>query len=191
MGDIHSGGKPLGKFLPNPKLRLREQLAEVCRYRHMSHRTEKAYWSWIQDFLRFWRGRDRTDGPEAGAPGEAEQQLRPTKDGWRHPRELGAAEVREYLSHLAVERKVAAATQRQALNGIVFLYQEVLGVEVGEIGQMERPARKVNVPTVLSQGEMRRVLAVVGPECGLICRLLYGTGLRLLECLRLRVHPVR
>ena len=130
-------------------------------------------------------------GPEAGAPGAARGDARPTKAGsWRHPRELGVAEVREYLSYLAVERKVAAATQRQALNGIVFLYQEVLGLEVGEIGRIERPVRQAKVPTVLSQAEMRRVLAAVAPECGLICRLLYGTGLRLLECLRLRVKDI-
>jgi integron integrase len=180
MGIAKSTGKAFDKFLPNPKLKLRAQLAEVCRFRHMSHRTESAYWSWIRDFLRFHRkdgeGRRGADVP--------------TGIGWRHPRELGVAEVRDYLSYLAVERKVAAATQRQALNGIVFLYQEVLGLEVGEIGRIERPVRKANVPTVLSQGEMRRVLAAVTPECGLICRLLYGTGLRLLECLRLRVKDI-
>jgi integron integrase len=181
MGNSKAAGKALGKFLPNPKLKLRAQLAEVCRYRHMSHRTENAYWSWIRDFLRFARGTGTA----------AEQQLRPTAEGnWRHPRELGAAEVRGYLSYLAVERKVAAATQRQALNGLVFLYQDVLGVELGEIGALERPVRKVNVPTVLSQGEMRLLLGAVAPECGLICRLLYGTGLRLLECLRLRVKDI-
>src|SRR6478609_7702912 len=128
MGIAKSSGKAFDKFLPNPKLKLREQLAEVCRFRHMSHRTESAYWSWIRDFLRFHRkdgeGRRGADVP--------------TGTGWRHPRELGVVEVRDYLSHLAVDRKVAAATQRQALNGIVFLYQEVLGLEVGEIGRIER-----------------------------------------------------
>lgn len=186
MGMAKASGKVLGKFLPNPKLKLREQLAEVCRYRHMSHRTEGAYWHWIRDFLRFHRGKIQV----SGGAGAAREDARPTGNGWKHPRELGPAEVRDYLSYLAVERKVAAATQRQALNGIVFLYQEVLGMELGEIGELERPTRKVNVPTVLSQGEMRRVLAAVPPECGLICRLLYGTGLRLLECLRLRIKDV-
>src|SRR6187551_2610798 len=202
MGMWQSSSKALGKFLPNPKLKLREQLAEVCRYRHMSHRTEKAYWSWIRDFLRFHRGESGTGEqgklstsnahhPTAKAgDGKATQQRRPTGGEWRHPRGVGAADVRDYLSHQAVERKVAAATQRQALNGIVFWYQEVLGLELGEIGELERPPRKVNVPTVLSQGEMRRLLAVVVPECGLICGLLYGTGLRLLECLRLRVKDI-
>lgn len=199
MGMSKSSGKALGKFLPNPKLKLREQLAEICRYRHMSHRTENAYWCWIRDFLRFQRG--KAEPGEKGKFSTSNVQF-PTSmaevaagtpalpGAWRHPRELGAAEVRDYLSHLAVARKVAAATQRQALNALVFLYQEVLGMELGEIGELERPTRKVNVPTVLTQGEMRRLLTVVAPECGLICRLLYGTGLRLLECLRLRVKDI-
>jgi len=196
LGMAKASGKALGKFLPNPKLKLREQLAEVCRFRHMSHRTEGAYWHWIRDYLRFHRGKVQDSSGSELATGStthpASGHLLPKaeKVGWRHPREMGVAEVRDYLSYLAVERKVAAATQRQALNGIVFLYQEVLGLELGEIGELERPTRKVNVPTVLSQGEMRRVLAAVTPECELICRLLYGTGLRLLECLRLRIKDI-
>src|SRR5688572_2090618 len=104
--------KPLGRFLPNPKLKLREQLAEVCRFRHFSHRTESAYWHWIKGFILF--------------------------HGKRHPRELGAAEVQAYLSHLAVAKQVAEATQRQALNAIVFLYREVLNLELGLIGEIEK-----------------------------------------------------
>ena len=118
------------------------------------------------------------------------QQHRPTGGEWRHPRELGAAEVRTYLSYLAVKRQVAAATQRLALNAIVFLYGEVLGVDLGEIGAIERPERPVKLPTVLTKDEVRRVLALVGAEQQLVCRLLYGAGLRLLECLRLRVKDV-
>jgi len=84
-----SPSTPLGRFLPNPKLKLREQLTEVCRFRHMSHRTESAYWHWMKGFILF--------------------------HGKRHPREMGAPEVQAYLSHLAVQKDVAAATQRQAL----------------------------------------------------------------------------
>jgi hypothetical protein len=84
--------KVLGRFLPNPKLKLREQLAEVCRFRHFSHRTESAYWHWIKGFILF--------------------------HGKRHPRELGAAEVQAYLSHLAVAKDVAAATQRWAFHPV-------------------------------------------------------------------------
>lgn len=109
---------------------------------------------------------------------------------WRHPRELGTAEVRDYLSHLAVARQVAPATQRQALNAIVFLYRDVLNVELGQMGEIEKPQRRTKVPTVLTKEEVRRVLALVGGEQQLVCRLLYGTGMRLLECLRLRIKDV-
>jgi len=156
--------KPLGRFLPNPKLKLREQLGEVCRYRHMSHRTESAYWHWIKGFILF--------------------------HGKRHPREMGAPEVQVYLSHLASQQNVAVATQRQALNAIVFLYRDVLNAELGAIGEIERPQRAPKLPTVLTKDEIRRVLAAVGPEYRLPCQLLYGTGMRLLECLRLRIKDV-
>src|SRR5688572_27377150 len=131
----------------------------------MSHRSENAYWHWIKGFILF---HDK-----------------------KHPREMGAAEVQAYLTHLAVQRNVAAATQRLALNAVVFLYREVLGLELGLIGEIEKPQRSVKLPTVLTKEEVRRVLALVAPEYQLVCRLLYGTGLRLLEGLRLRVHPVR
>lgn len=156
--------RPLEKFIPNPKLKLREQLGEVMRFKHFSHRTESAYWCWIRGFILFHQK--------------------------RHPREMGAAEVQAYLSHLATDRDVAPATQNQALNAIVFLYREVLHLELGAIGRIERPKRGPKLPTVLTKEEVRRVLAAVAPEHQLACRLLYGTGLRLLECLRLRVKDV-
>ena len=155
---------PFEKFVPNPKLKLREQLGEVMRFKHFSHRTESAYWCWIKGFIMFHQK--------------------------RHPREMGAAEVQAYLSHLASERNVAPATQKQALNAIVFLYREVLLVELGALGRIERPVRRAKLPTVLTKDEVRRVLAAVVPEHQLVCRLLYGTGLRLLEALRLRVKDV-
>jgi integron integrase len=150
--------------LPNPKLKLREQLREVMRFKHFSQRTAAAYWHWIKGFILY--------------------------HGKRHPREMHAAEVRAYLSHLAAEREVAAATQNQALNAIVFLYREVLGLELGRIGEIERPRRKPKLPSVLTKEEVQRVLTAVAPEYQLICRLLYGTGMRLLEGLRLRVQDV-
>jgi integron integrase len=152
------------KFLPNPKLKLREQVREVCRFKHFAYRTEEVYWHWIKGFILFHHK--------------------------RHPREMHALEVRAYLSHLASERDVAAATQNQALNAIAFLYREVLNVELGAIGKIERARRSRKIPAVLSKEEVRRVLALVAPEQQLICRLLYGTGMRLLECLRLRVKDV-
>ena len=159
-----TGRPPREKFLPNPKLKLREQLGEVMRFKHFSHRTESAYWCWIKGFILFHQK--------------------------RHPREMGASEVQAYLSHLATERDVAAATQNQALNAIVFLYREVLNVELGGIGRIERPTRRAKLPTVLTKDEVKRVLAAVPPEHQLACQLLYGTGMRLLECLRLRVKDV-
>ena len=156
--------QPQGKFLPNPKLKLREQLGEVMRFKHFSHRTENAYWHWIKGFILF--------------------------HGKKHPKDMGAGEVQAYLSHLASERNVAKATQNQALNAIVFLYREVLDVDLGSIGRIERPTRRPKLPTVLTKEEVRRVLAAVSAEYQLACRLLYGTGLRLLECLRLRVKDV-
>lgn len=176
--------RPLGRFLPNPKLKLREQLTEVCRFRHLSHRTEKAYWHWIKGFIQFHRGKN---GLPAGPP---PSPLPRGESGWRHPRDLGAPEVQAYLSHLAVQRDVAVATQRQALNAVVFLYRDVLGLELGAIGAIEKPQRAAKLPSVLTKEEVRRVLALVSPEYRLPCQLLYGTGLRLLECLRLRIKDV-
>lgn len=88
---------PLGKLLPNPKARLRDQIREVCRFKHLSERTEEAYWGWARRFLIFHR----------------------RNGAWRHPRELGAAEVQEFLSDLATRQRVAASTQNQALNALV------------------------------------------------------------------------
>jgi len=162
---IESTNTTMERFIPNPKLKLKEQLREVMRFKHFSIRTEQAYWLWIRGFILFHQK--------------------------RHPREMGAPEVQSYLNHLATQRNVAVATQNQALNALVFLYKEVLGVPVGEIGEIERPTRKPKLPTVLSKEETARLLAAVAPEYQLMAQLLYGTGMRLLECLRLRVNPVR
>ena len=143
------------KFIPNPKLKLREQLREVMRFKHFSLRTEQTYWLWIKGFILFHNK--------------------------RHPREMGGTEIQAYLTHLAVERNVAAATQNQALNSIVFLYREVLGKEPGVIGEFERPTRKPRLPTVLSKEETARLLAAIARDYQLIVQLLYGTGMRLVE----------
>ena len=151
-------------FLPNPKLKLREQLREVMRFKHFSIRTEETYWMWIRDFILF--------------------------HGKRHPRELSAPDVQAYLNYLATDRNVAIATQNQALNALVFLYRSVLGIDLPQIGEIERPTRRRKVPTVLTKEEARKVLAALAPEYQLIGQLLYGTGMRLLECLRLRVKDI-
>ena len=118
--------------MPNPKLRLREQVREVLRFRHASLRTEEAYWHWIKGFLEFHRTEAVVDPlTPALSPKGARGKV------WQHPREMHAEEVRAYLSHLAVEKNCAAATQNQALNAIVFLYREVLHVNLGAIGGAE------------------------------------------------------
>jgi integron integrase len=109
---------------------------------------------------------------------------------WRHPRDLPPQAIAAFLSDLAVRQKVAAATQAQALNALVFLYREVLQVHLEEIGSFERVRRPARLPEVLSREEVKRVLAAASRQYQLPLRLLYGTGLRLMELLRLRVKDV-
>ena len=130
------------------------------RFKHYSLRTEQTYWLWIKGFILFHKK--------------------------RHPREMGGAEIQSYLSYLAVERNVAAATQNQVLNALVFLYREVLGREPGSIGAFARPTRKPKLPSVLSREETSRLRAAIAPDYQLLAQLLYGPGMRLMECLRLR-----
>lgn len=151
-------------FVANPKLRFLDQCREVMRYRHLSHRTEEAYLHWIRRFI-IWSGK-------------------------RHPREMGAAEVRGFLTHLAAERNVAVATQSQALNALAFLYREVVPQEIGWIGDFERAHRPRRLPEVLTREETRRLLDLLPGTNGLIARLLYGAGLRLMEGLRMRIKDV-
>ncbi len=169
-------------FRPNPKLRLREQVREVMRFKQFSLRTEEAYWVWIRQFLAFHRG----GGPltPALSPEGAREKT------WRHPREMGKPEIEAFLSHLTTHKKVAAATQNQALNALVFLYREVLHQPFDELGAVERPLRRPKVLVVLSKGEVQRLLTVMEGTPALIARLLYGTGLRLMEGLRLRVKDL-
>ncbi len=156
---IASGTKAAGcgpGFLPNPKGRLKDQFHEVARFRHLSPRTEEAYWDWVLRFLKFHR-----KGVQ-----------------WKHPRELAPSDISAFLSHLATARKVAASTQNQALNALIFLYREVLHLHVAEIGAFERAKRPARLPEVLSRDELRRLLSATSPEFSLPVRLLYGTGLR-------------
>jgi integron integrase len=155
-------------FLPNPKARLKDQFHEVARFKHLSARSEEAYWGWVVRFLKF----HRRDG------------------GWRHPRELAPADISAFLSHLATDRNVAAATQNQALHAVVFLYREVLHWHVAEVGSFDLAKRPAKLPEVLSRDEVKKVLAVAAPEYQLPLKLLYGTGMRLMELLRLRVKDV-
>ncbi len=157
------------KFRPDPSKKLREQLHEVMRYFHYARRTELAYWHWIERFLRFHKQ---------------------ARGRWQRPQVLREPEVAAFLSHLATERNVAAATQNQALNALVFLYAEVLDEPLGLVAGLEYATRPARLPVVLSRPDVRAVLTAVDEEYRLPLELQYGAGLRLLECLRLRVADV-
>ena len=151
-------------FIPNPKARLREQIHEVMRFHHYSFRTEETYWHWIRQFIFFHNK--------------------------RHPKDMAEAEVSAFLSHLAVKEKAAKATQLQALNSVVFLYRDVLLKPLGRLPDMKWANRPARLPVVLTKEEVRRVLAVVDGRYALGLRLLYGTGTRLMELIRLRVKDL-
>lgn len=155
--------------IANPKAKLLDQLREVLRVKHYSLRTEEAYVLWVRRFLKFHRDR---------------------LGSWQHPRELGATEVGAFLNHLANAEHVAAATQNQALNAIVFLYGSVLNLELGEFGEVVRAQKPRRVPVVLSREEVGRLLGAMEGTGRLMAQLLYGTGLRLMELLRLRIMDV-
>jgi integron integrase len=144
--------------------RLIERFREEIRARHYSRRTEEAYWYWIRWFIRF--------------------------NGRRHPLEMGEAEVTGFISMLATRRNVAAATQNQALSALLFLYKHVLGRELAWMSGVVRAQRPVRLPTVLTEAEVRRLLANVDGMAALMVGLLYGAGLRQIECLQLRVKDV-
>ena len=130
--------------IANPKAKLLDQLKEVLRVKHYSLRTEEAYVQWVRRFLKFHRV--KTSTPLPGRGGEGEWQ-------WRHPRELGVAEVVAFLNHLANVESVAAATQNQALNALSFLYTQVLRLELGELGEVLAASKRRRVPVVLSKEE--------------------------------------
>lgn len=146
------------------KPRLLDQVHEAVRRLHYSRRTEEAYVHWIKRFI-YWSGR-------------------------RHPATMGEAEVTAFLSHLAAERNVAASTQNQALAALLFLYKQVLGRDLGWFDDLVRAKRPVRMPVVLSRGEVKALLAQLRGVPWLMASLLYGGGLRSMECLRLRVKDV-
>jgi integron integrase len=149
--------------MPEPP-RLLDQVRNAIRLRHYSYRTEKAYVDWIRRFIIFHRK--------------------------RHPNLMGGVEVEKFLSHLARDRNVAAATQAQALAALLFLYKRVLIVNLPWIDNVVRASRPKRLPTVLSQQEAQGVLANLHGGYWLIGGLLYGSGLRLTEALRLRIKDL-
>lgn len=156
--------EPSEPFVPSGKPRLLDQVRQAIRARHYSMRTEEAYVGWIRRYILF--------------------------HGKRHPTEMGAPEMTQFLTHLAVERGVSASTQNQALAALLFLYQQVLGREPEWLDQVVRAKRPERLPVVLTQVEVRRLLGVMRGVPKLMATLLYGSGLRLFECLRLRVKDL-
>lgn len=137
---------------------------EKMRTRHFAVRTEQVYLQWLRRYVAFHHR--------------------------RHPRELGASGVEQFLTHLAVDRKVSAATQNQALQALLFLYRQVLGIELPWLDKVTRASRPKRLPVVLSRAEVRSLLAQLEGTPWLVASLLYGSGLRLMEGLRLRVKDL-
>jgi len=148
---------------PDPP-RLLDQVRAKIRLKHYSIRTEQAYSDWIKRFILF--------------------------HGKRHPSGLGAADVETFLSHLAVARKVAASTQNQAKSALLFLYREVLGLELPWLDHIDKAKAPIRLPVVLTRDEVDRVLERLHGVHALIGALLYGTGMRVMEAMRLRVKDV-
>lgn len=146
------------------KPRLLDQVREQIRLRHYSIRTEAVYLEWVKRFIRFHK--------------------------YRHPQEMGAPEVEAFLSDLAVRRDVSASTQNQALSAILFLYRQVLQIELPWMDGVIRARRPQRLPVVLTREEVASVLAQLDGTLWLIASLLYGSGMRLMEVLRLRVKDV-
>jgi integron integrase len=141
-----------------------DQVHEVCRRRHLSPRTEEAYRYWIRQFIFF--------------------------HGKRHPRELREAEVTKFVNHLAVQRKLSASSQTQALNAIVFLYRDVLVVPLGVMNGLNRVQQRKRIPVVMTAKEVSAVLSQMSGTTLLMAQLMYGSGLRVEECCTLRVKDI-
>jgi site-specific recombinase XerD len=146
-------------FRPNPGLKLMDQVRQVLRSYHYAYRTEQTYGHGIRRYLHSFGGKT-------------------------HPNRLGTQKVERVLAHLATEGQVSASTQRQALNALVFPYRDVLHTPLASTIAPVRSKRQHRAPTVLTQAEVQRLLAAMTGRHALMARLLYGGGLRLLECLR-------
>jgi len=147
-----------------PKKKLLEQVRDVMRLKHYSLRTERTYCDWITHFIRFHR--------------------------MRHPAEMSEPEMADFLTHLARTGNISASTQNQALSALLFLYKEVLKQEIGWLQNVERAKKPARLPVVLTRDEVRKVFAHLHGTARLMTGLLYGSGLRLMECVRLRVKDI-
>ena len=153
---------------PLQSVRLLDQVRERIRYLHYSLSTEQVYVYWVRFFIR-WSGRGG-------------QMV--------HPRNIGVPGVEAFLSMLTTERKVSASTHNQALSAVLFLYREVMGINLPWLNDINRPAHKRRIPSVLTKEEVAAVLAHMDGATALLARLLYGTGMRLMEGMRLRIKDV-
>src|SRR3990172_4591112 len=148
----------------SPKPKLLDQVRLAIRTRHYSYMTEKAYVGWIKRFIFFHNK--------------------------RHPAEMGEAKIAQFLSSLASDSHVSASTQNQAFNGLMFLYHEVLEKQIGLIQGVVRAKRSRRLPVVLTKEEVRHLMDFLESDLWLMAMLLYGAGLRLMECCRLRVKDI-
>jgi len=144
--------------------KLLDQVRHRLRYRHYALATERTYLHWIRRYILFHNK--------------------------RHPKDLDGQSVSDFLTHLAVREQVAASTQNQALNALVFLYREILGCDLGELPEIIRPQKPVRLPTVLTPSEVQRVLSVLKQPHLTIAQLMYGAGLRVGEALKLRIMDI-
>ena len=147
-----------------PEPRLLDQVRAVIRRRHYSIRTEQSYIDWIRRFILFHEK--------------------------KHPQELGERQINSFLTHLAVNRRVASSTQNQALCALIFLYRDVLKMDLGDLGDFAYAKRPWKLPVVFTQAEVKQVLLQLEGVNWLMGQLLYGAGLRVMECVRLRVKDV-
>ena len=153
------------KFRPAQDLKLMDQVRQVLQYHHYAYRTEQTYCNWIEQYIRFHKCN-------------------------KHPREMGKKEIEAFLSHLATGRNVSASTQRQALNAVIFLYKHVLDLPVSEGIEPVRAKKYIRPPVVMSKHEVQRVFVHMQGIHLLMARMLYGCGLRLMECIRLRIKDL-
>jgi len=144
--------------------KLLDQVRQAIRVRHYSRRTEQTYLIWIKRFILF---HDK-----------------------RHPNEMGEPEINTFLTQLAVKEKISSSTQNQALSALLFLYRHVIGREIGDLGKVIRARRSKRLPVVMTREEVRKVIGQLMGDKWLMVSLMYGAGLRLMECLRLRVQDV-
>ncbi len=149
---------------PPAKPKLLDRLREALRSRHYSRRTEQTYCLWIKRFIFFHHV--------------------------RHPSEMAEPEINAFLTYLAVNQKVSASTQNQALAALLFLYRHVLGREIGDLGGVIRARKTKRLPVVMTRDEVKAVLANLSGDKSLMASLMYGAGLRVMECVRLRVQDI-